>query len=103
MDFKGSINLYRTCIANPCCFWVIVATLASDNPLDFRKNLSEKVSKPVMTIDDNIRDEKMQHDFNKEAAKSSAVSSSKIDKYEYPTGEKILPLIKVEWYSKISL
>ena len=96
MDFKGSINLYRTCIANPCCFWVIVATLASDNPLDFRKNLSEKVSKPVMTIDDNIRDEKMQHDFNKEAAKSSAVSSSKIDKHEYPTCEKILLLIKVE-------
>ena len=56
-----------------------------------------------MTIDDNIRDEKMQHDFNKEAAKSSAVSSSKIDKYEYPTGEKILPLIKVERHSKISL
>ena len=46
---------------------------------------------------------KIQYDFNKEAAKSSAVSSSKIDKYEYPTGEKILPMIKVEWYSKISL
>ena len=44
-----------------------------------------------MTIDDKIRDEKLQHDINKEAAKISAFSSSKIDKCEYLTGEEILP------------
>ena len=43
-----------------------------------------------MTIDDKIRDEKLQYDINKEAAKISALLSGKIDKYEYLTGEEIL-------------
>ena len=44
-----------------------------------------------MTIDDKIRDEKLQYDINREAGKLSALSSGKIDKYEYLTGEEILP------------
>ena len=44
-----------------------------------------------MTIDDKIRDEKLQHDINREAAKILALSSRKIDKYEYLTGEEIRP------------
>ena len=44
-----------------------------------------------MTIDDKIRDEKLQYDINWEAGKLSALSSGKIDKYEYLTGEEILP------------
>ena len=44
-----------------------------------------------MTIDDKIRDEKLQYHINREAAQISALSSGKIDKYEYPTGEEILP------------
>ena len=43
-----------------------------------------------MTIEDQIRDEKLQYDINREAAKISAVSSGKIDEYEYLTGEEIL-------------
>ena len=38
-----------------------------------------------------IRDEKLQYDINREATKISALSSGKIDKYEYLTGEEILP------------
>ena len=44
-----------------------------------------------MTIDDKIRDEKVQYDINREAGKISALSSGKIDKNEFFTGEKILP------------
>ena len=44
-----------------------------------------------MTINDNIRDEKLQYDMNREAVKISALLSGKIDKYEYLTGEEILP------------
>ena len=44
-----------------------------------------------MTIDDQFRDEKLQHDINIEAAEISAWSSGKINKYEYLTGEDILP------------
>ena len=36
-----------------------------------------------MTIEDQIKDEKLQYDINREAAKISALSSGKIDKYEY--------------------
>ena len=39
-----------------------------------------------MTIEDKIKDEKLQYDINKEAAKISALSSGKLDKYEYLTG-----------------
>ena len=44
-----------------------------------------------MTINDQIRVEKLQYDINREAAEISALSSGKIHKYEYLTGEDILP------------
>ena len=44
-----------------------------------------------MTINDQNRDEKLQYDINREAAKILALSSSKIRKYEYLTDEDILP------------
>ena len=44
-----------------------------------------------MTIEDQIRDEKLPYDINREAAKISALSSGNIDKYGYLTGEEILP------------
>ena len=44
-----------------------------------------------MASDDQIKDKKLQYDINREAANIAALSSSKIDKYEYLTGEEILP------------
>ena len=44
-----------------------------------------------MKIDGKIRDEKLQYDINREAAKISALSFGKVNKYEYLTGEEILP------------
>ena len=44
-----------------------------------------------MTIEDQIKDEKLQYDINREAAKISALSSGKLDQNEYLTGEEILP------------
>ena len=43
-----------------------------------------------MTIEDQIIDEKLQYDINREAGETSALSSGKIDKYEYLTSEEIL-------------
>ena len=40
-----------------------------------------------MTIEDQIKDEKLQYDINREPAKTSALSSRKINKYEYLIGE----------------
>ena len=45
----------------------------------------------MMTIDDKIRDEKLQFVINREVAKIFALSSGKIDKCEYLTDEEILP------------
>ena len=44
-----------------------------------------------MTTDHKMRNEKMKHDIKMEAAKISALSSGKIDKYEYLSGKEILP------------
>ena len=44
-----------------------------------------------MTIDGQIKDEKLQYDISREAAKMSVLSSGKFNKYEYLTGEEILP------------
>ena len=56
-----------------------------------------------MTIEDQIRDKKLQYDFNREAAKISALSSGKIDKCEYLTGEEILPSNQQQILNKLNL
>ena len=43
IDFKNFMNLYKKCAANPYSFLVIDATLASDCPSCFRKNLLERI------------------------------------------------------------
>ena len=45
-----------------------------------------------MTSDNKIRDEKIQHDINRATAKIFALSSEMTNKYEYLTGQEILPL-----------
>ena len=45
----------------------------------------------MMTINDQVKDEKLQYDINREAAKISVLLSGKLYKYEYLTGEDILP------------
>ena len=44
-----------------------------------------------MTINDQIRYEKLQYDIKRKATEISALSSGKIDEYEYLAGEEILP------------
>ena len=45
----------------------------------------------IRTINDQIRDEKLQDDINRKTGEISALSSDKIDKYEYLTGKEMLP------------
>ena len=51
------------------------------------KNVSERIQKRIMVIDDRIRDEKLEYNINREAGKISTLSSQKIDKYKYLTVE----------------
>ena len=45
----------------------------------------------MMTINNQIKDEKLQYNINREAANISALSSGELHKYDYLTGEDILP------------
>ena len=66
-------------------------SLASDNSSRFRKNLLERIWKLIITTNDKIKSEKLQYIIDREAAKITALSSGKIDKYEFLTGEELLP------------
>ena len=85
IGFQDFMDLYKKCTAKPFFFLVIGATLASDNPSHFRKNLLERIQKLIMTIHVKIRDEKLQYDINREA---------EYDKYERLQGKKFCLLIK---------
>ena len=67
-------------------FLVIDITLALGNPLRFRNNLLERIYKLIMTFGYKIRDEKLEHDNDRDAGKISSLWSGKIDKYEHFTG-----------------
>ena len=56
----------------------------------FRKIFLTYIIK-IITINDQIRDEKLKYDINREAATISALWSGKIHNYEYLTSEDILP------------
>ena len=62
-------------------FFSDCTTLTSDNLLHFRKNFLERIQKLIINIDDKTRDEKLQYDINREAAKILALSSGKTDIY----------------------
>ena len=72
------------------CWTILVndTTLASNNP--FGKNLFNIYNKN-QRINDQIRDEKLQYDINREATKIAALSSGNTHKCEYLTSEDILP------------
>ena len=89
IDFKDFIKIHKKYTTEPYSFSVNDATLASDNSLRFRK-IFLTYNKIIIT-DNQIRDEKLQYDINREPAKISALSSGKIGKYEYLTGEEVLP------------
>ena len=91
IDSKDFRELYRKYTADPYSFLVIDTTLPSDSPLHFWKNLLEEVYRIIMTINDKIRDEKLQCDCNRVTAMISALLSGQVDTYEYLTGEEILP------------
>ena len=91
-EFQDLMNLYKMCTTKPYCFLVIDTTLPSDNFLCLTKNLLKiMLKKLILKTDVGIKYGKLQYHINREAVKISALSSGKIDNYEYLTNEKILP------------
>ena len=52
IDFQDFMNLYKKCNSKPYSFLIIDTTIVSDNSSRFNKNLSERMEKLIMTIDD---------------------------------------------------
>ena len=88
------MNIYKNS-AKPYYFLVKDTFIVSNNPIRFRLNLLERIKK-IMTIDDKIKYNKLQYDIKKESAKILALSSEKIDKYEYLQEKKYYFLIKIK-------
>ena len=59
--------------------------------MDFCKNIMQEVERGIVTPNVKIRDEKLQYEINRVTTKVFALSSDKIDKYDYMTGKEILP------------
>ena len=94
IDYKDFMKIYRKCTSEPYSFLTINATLPTNNFLEFRKNLFRFIIKMTLTdvikiLDDKIKANQAQHDLDREAAKISASSSVKLEKYEYLTGEDL--------------
>ena len=70
----------KNVLQKPYSYLAVDDTLAWDNPLQIRNNLLERIWKIIMTIDDRIRDGKLQYDVKRETGEISAVLSGKIDK-----------------------
>ena len=83
------MKTYKKFTAETYSFSVNDTTLPSS--FKVQKESFEIIHNKIMTIEDQISDEKLQYDIDREVAKISALSSGKIDKYEYLTGEGILP------------
>ena len=95
LALKISWRFIKKCTAEKYPLLVNDMTLPSDNLLRLKEILQKKLFRiehnKIVLIDDQVKDEKLQYDVNTEAAKISALSSDKIDKYEYLNGEEILP------------
>ena len=73
------MNIYKKSTAERYSFLVNNTTLPIDNPLRFTKKSLELICDKIIAINDQIKDEKLQYDINREAEKISALSSGKIN------------------------
>ena len=78
-DYQDFMNLYKKCTWKPYSFLVIDTKFASNNTT--HKSQIILLIKLLMTINDKVKDKKLQYDSNREAAKIWALSSGKIDKH----------------------
>ena len=90
IDYKDFLKTYRNCTKVPYSFLTIDTTLPADNPMKFRKNFSDSpLPEQVKILDDKTKANKAQHDLDREPAKITALSSGKLEKYEYLTGDDL--------------
>ena len=90
------MNLYEKCTPKPYPFLVIAYTLASDNPLRFRKNLLERIQKLIMATDDKTRMKNYSITLTKKQQKYQHYHLKKLINMNILQRKKYCHLIKVE-------
>ena len=65
IDFEDNMNLYLKVAAKPYSFLINNTTLESDNPLRFRRILLDRIQIVIMKIEEEVKNEKLQHDINR--------------------------------------
>ena len=68
------MNFYNKGTAKPSCVLVIDTTLSSDNYLCLKKNLLGRIKELIMTINDQVTDEEIQHDIKRKPVKVTPLS-----------------------------
>ena len=89
MILKVLLRSVKNVLMNHIVFWLMILSLHQVILQGLERTILTYNN--IMMIDDQIKDKKLQLDINREVAKISALSSGKIDKYKYLTGEEILP------------
>ena len=85
---KDLIKIYKKCAVEPYSFLLMMLRLHQIIPSDLEKIFS--TYNKIMASNDQTRDEKLQYDIIRKVAEISALSSGKIDKYGWLTGNEIL-------------
>ena len=83
IEFNDFMKLYKDYTKEPFSFLLKDTTLPSDNPLT--------VSEKIKPIKNKIVQNKAPYNLDRQTAKSSILSSGNVDKYEFLTGEEVLP------------
>ena len=94
IDYKDFMKIYRERTKEPCSFLTIDTKLpATDLRKDLQKNcfflIKMTGTDQIKTLDRKTKQNEVQYDLGRKAAKISALSSGNLDKYEYLTGEDL--------------
>ena len=84
IDYKDFMKIYRECTKEPYSFLTIDTTLPASDLL-----IKLIVADQIKILDRKIKQNKVQYDLDRLAAKISAYSSNNLDKYEYLIGQDL--------------
>ena len=93
IDYKDFMKIFRGCKKEPYSFLTTDTTLPGSNPLRFRKIcfifMKITVTDQIKILDAKIKPNEAQYNLDRKVAKTSALSSGNLDKYEYLTSEDL--------------
>ena len=78
IDFKDFIKISKESTAEPYSLLINDTTLSLNNPVKLRKVVLKQIYNKIITIDDQIKGEKLQYDINRGVSKASDYHQAKL-------------------------